>query len=78
MTPAVPLPLLVPVTSTTAPASNTSAAVSSWPTLVARDVVGAQLGEVPARRDARLDELAGAGLVTLRGSMAPNANCTAL
>ena len=31
ITPAVPLPLLVPVTSITAPASNTSAVIS-WPT----------------------------------------------
>ncbi len=58
ITPAKPLPLLVPMTSTFLPASKMSTAIS-WPSAVLGGVVGADLGDVAARRDARLLEVAG-------------------
>jgi len=60
MTPANPLPLLVPTTSTFLPGSKMST-VSSWPRLYSA-ASAAQLGEVAARRDAGLLEVAGEGL----------------
>jgi hypothetical protein len=56
MTPAKPLPLLVALTSTRWPAANSSEGVLGG-------VVGAQLDRHPARRDARLGEVAGLRLV---------------
>ena len=76
MTPAVPLPLLVPTTSTTAPASNT-VAVISWPIAyspasLVRSSTRWRRGVVPA-----LVKCPVSGLFTLRGSIAPKASCTA-
>ena len=78
MTPAVPLPLLVPVTSTQDAGVEDLLGGQFLAHLVAGDVVGAQLGDVTARRDAGLREVAGLRLVDLRGSIAPKANCTPL
>ena len=64
MTPAKPLPLLVPTTSTSWPASK----IVDGELLAERvlgGVGGAHLGEVAARRDAGLLEVAGGGLVHL-------------
>ena len=47
------------MTSTMTPASKTSDGGELLPDGVRRDVVGAQLGDVPARRDARLGEVPG-------------------
>ena len=57
MTPAKPLPLLVPVTSISSPAAKVSTA-SSWPTVYVAGVGGADLDEVAARRGAGLGEVA--------------------
>ena len=62
MAPAKPLPLLTAVTSTSSPASSTSAA-DLLADLVAGGVVEAQLDELRAGLDAGLGEVAGlAGL----------------
>src|SRR5690606_36106961 len=77
MVPAKPLPLLVPTTSTKAPASKVSAAVISWPTSYSlasavRSSTTWRRGVTPA-----LAKWPARGLFTLRGSVAPYASCTA-
>ena len=66
ITPAKPLPLLMPVTSTRSPAANTSAAMIC-PSSKPGEVVDAQLGEVLLRRTARGLEVAELRLVQTRG-----------
>src|SRR3954466_9849262 len=75
MTPAVPLPLVRPTTSTFCPASKTSA-VTSWPGVYspASDVrisATKRRGVTPA-----FAKWPASGLFTLRGAIAPNAMCT--
>src|SRR6476469_6936007 len=76
MTPAVPLPLVVPMTSTSEPASK-RAAVSSWPS-VNSEAFGVRIsatcrrGVTPA-----FSKWPFSGLVTVRGSIWPCACCTA-
>ena len=72
MPPAKPLPRLVPTTSTTWPASNTST-VSSWPSVCSdaspvRISATYRRGVTPA-----LAKCPACGLVALRGSIAPYA-----
>ena len=70
MTPAVPLPLLVPVASTSWPAAKTSA-VTSWPTWYSdassvRSSARYRRGVTPASA-----KIPATGLFTLRGSISP-------
>ena len=64
MTPAKPLPRLVPVTSTSEPAGICSTVIS-WPTSKPSTVVEAEFDQALARGDARLGVLAGVGTVEL-------------
>ena len=76
MTPAKPLPLVLPVTSIGVPAANAST-VTSWPSSyspasVVRSSTMCRRGATPAFAKWPLF-----GLFTLRGSMAPYASWTA-
>ena len=76
MTPAKPLPLDLPVTSTRWPASN-SAAVTSWPSVYSeapsvRISATYRRGVTPA-----FSNRPATGLVTLRGSISPKPIWTA-
>ena len=76
MTPAKPLPLLLPVTSTCCPLANTSA-VTSCPSVYSdassvRSSARYLRGVRPAFSNTPLT-----GLVTLRGSISPKPSCTA-
>ncbi len=76
MTPAKPLPLVVPVTSIGWPAANVST-VTSWPSVyslasVVRSSTMCRRGATPA-----LAKWPVFGLLTLRGSIAPKPSWTA-
>src|SRR5690606_1733229 len=76
ITPAKPLPLVRPVTSTSWPGANRSTA-TSWPSVyslasVVRSSTRCRRGATPA-----LAKWPDSGLLTLRGSIAPYASCTA-
>ena len=77
MTPAKPLPLLVPVTSTSSPAANSSG-LSSWPTEY--DAASAVRISITWRRGVTpaLSKCPACGLVTLRPSISPKPIWTAL